>query len=41
MEADIFTLKRMIVAGYNVNTMDYDRRTGLHVAASEGHYDIV
>jgi len=41
MEADLNTLKRLINAGYNVNTMDYDKRTGLHVAASEGHYDVV
>lgn len=25
----------------NLNTTDYDRRTGLHLAASEGHTDIV
>ena len=25
----------------NVNFRDYDRRTALHVAASEGHLDVV
>jgi glutaminase len=41
MEGDINTIKRMITSGYNMNTGDYDKRTGLHIAAAEGHYDIV
>jgi len=31
----------MITSGYNLNTGDYDKRTGLHIVAAEGHYDIV
>ena len=35
-EGDIFELKRLITSGFDVNTEDYDRRTCLHIAASEG-----
>jgi glutaminase len=41
MENDMNTIRRMILAGADVNIMDYDRRTGLHIAASEGHYEVV
>jgi glutaminase len=37
LEGDLNTLARMIIGGYDVNLMDYDRRTALHIAASEGH----
>ena len=30
----------LLQAGVSVNTADYDGRTSLHLAASEGHYDI-
>jgi glutaminase len=41
MECDLNTIRRMIIAGADVNIMDYDKRTGLHIAASEGHYELV
>lgn len=41
MENDIPTVKRMVQAGVNINMMNYDKRTGLHIACSEGHYDLV
>jgi len=31
----------MIEAGESVNSSDYDRRTPLHVACSEGHVGVV
>ena len=34
-------LHRMIINGVDVNIADYDNRTALHLAASEGHVDIV
>ena len=41
MENDANTIKRMIMSGVDVNLMDYDRRTGLHIAASEGFEEII
>jgi glutaminase len=38
---DLQDVKRMIMAGIDVNKADYDGRTALHLAASEGHLDIV
>ncbi len=32
---------RKLIARIDVNTCDYDKRTPLHLAASEGHVDIV
>jgi len=34
-------LKRLIVNGIEVNESNYDQRTALHLAASEGHVDVV
>lgn len=34
-------IKRMHTYGYDMSAMDYDRRTPLHLAATEGHLDIV
>jgi glutaminase len=31
----------MYAGGFEINQMDYDKRTGLHLAASEGHAEIV
>jgi ankyrin repeat protein len=31
-------VKRLLNKGIDVNTYDYDKRTGLHVAASKGLY---
>ena len=39
---DITTVRNYITQTYpNVNFRDYDRRTALHVASSEGHLDVV
>jgi glutaminase len=40
-ENDINLVNRFIHYGIGVNNSDYDFRTPLHVACSEGHYDIV
>jgi glutaminase len=40
-EGDAMELRRLYTAGININAADYDKRTFLHVAASEGHYEIV
>ena len=32
---------RHSLSGTDMEAHDYDKRTALHVAASEGHYDIV
>lgn len=41
MENDLHTVRRMTLAGVDVNIMDYDKRTGIHIAASEGHFELV
>ncbi|KAL7645764.1 UNVERIFIED_CONTAM: hypothetical protein RMT77_002659 [Armadillidium vulgare] len=38
---DLSSLKRHAMLGTDLNSTDYDGRTALHVAASEGHEDIV
>ena len=40
-EGDLGELKRLLIQGVSPNTSDYDRRTILHLAASEGNYAIV
>jgi glutaminase len=40
-ENDIMIVRKMIRAGINVNMKDYDSRTALHIACSEGNYEIV
>jgi ankyrin repeat protein len=44
-KGDMIQVKERVTAKtkdrVNLNTTDYDRRTGLHLAASEGHTDIV
>lgn len=38
---DVSEMRRLIAKGTDVNSADYDGRTGLHLAASEGHTDAV
>lgn len=38
---DMRNVRRMIANGTNPNTKDYDNRTALHLAVSEGKDDIV
>jgi glutaminase len=40
-ENDFHTVRLMVLNGFNVNSTDFDRRSGLHLAAGEGHYNIV
>lgn len=40
-EGDLSELKQLILAGVSPNTSDYDGRTLLHLACSEGHKSIV
>lgn len=40
-DADVDKLRSLIASGVSVNSADYDRRTALHVACSEGHENIV
>ena len=38
---DLVEMKRLVANGLNLNAADYDGRTALHLAASEGHVNIV
>jgi glutaminase len=40
-ENDIMTVRKMIRYGMDVNMKDYDDRTPLHIACSNGNYEIV
>src|SRR3989344_3604085 len=40
-QGDIYELQRLVACGVNLNDADYDGRTGIHLAASEGHEDTV
>ncbi len=40
-QGDLHELQRLVAGGIDLNAADYDGRTGLHLAASEGNYDIV
>lgn len=40
-EGDVEQLKRVIAQGADVNAGDYDRRTAMHIAASEGNVAMV
>ena len=40
-EGDLSELRRLLISGVSPNVADYDGRTLLHLAASEGHKDIV
>uniref|UniRef100_A0AC34QCD3 Glutaminase n=1 Tax=Panagrolaimus sp. JU765 TaxID=591449 RepID=A0AC34QCD3_9BILA len=38
---DLNTIRRMYMQGVDLSLFDYDRRTALHLAASEGHAEVV
>ncbi|XP_053564115.1 glutaminase liver isoform, mitochondrial [Bombina bombina] len=38
---DVSALRRFALSSMNMEQMDYDSRTALHVAASEGHVDVI
>ncbi|KAK2838536.1 hypothetical protein Q7C36_013350 [Tachysurus vachellii] len=38
---DLHTLRRYFLSGADVNAVDYDGRTALHVAASEGRLEVI
>lgn len=38
---DLVTCQRVLATGGDINLADYDARTALHVAASEGHAEVV
>ena len=38
---DVDELQRLYAAGVDLNEAEYDGRTGIHLAASEGHYEAV
>lgn len=40
-KGDLREIKKLLARGLNVNTADYDGRTALHLAAADGHKDIV
>lgn len=40
-KGSLIDLQRMVLNGINPSESDYDQRTALHLAASEGHVHIV
>jgi glutaminase len=40
-QGDVHELQRLYVSGADLSAADYDGRTGMHLAASEGHLDAV
>ncbi|KAL6480513.1 hypothetical protein MHYP_G00115460 [Metynnis hypsauchen] len=38
---DLHSLRRYFLSGADVNAVDYDGRSALHVAASEGHLEVI
>lgn len=40
-QGDINELRRLVASGVDLNAGDYDNRTGLHLAASEGKLEAV
>ena len=40
-QGDLQELQRLVACGVDLNAADYDGRTGLHLAASEGNYALV
>ncbi|XP_072291191.1 glutaminase liver isoform, mitochondrial [Eucyclogobius newberryi] len=40
-KADVQALRRYFLSGVDVNSVDYDGRSALHVAAAEGHVEVV
>jgi glutaminase len=41
MENNMNAIRKLVLSGIDVNVMDYDKRTGLHIAASEGLVELV
>lgn len=40
-QGDVHELQRLYASGADMSAADYDGRTGLHLAASEGHLEAV
>ncbi|CAK6980787.1 LOW QUALITY PROTEIN: glutaminase liver isoform%2C mitochondrial [Scomber scombrus] len=40
-KGDVQSLRRYFLSGVDVNAVDYDGRSALHVAAAEGHTDVI
>ena len=40
-QGDVYELQRLSASGVNLAAADYDGRTGMHLAASEGHLEAV
>ena len=40
-QGDLNEIKRMVADGYNLDEADYDGRTCIHLAASEGRTEII
>ncbi|XP_026166260.1 glutaminase liver isoform, mitochondrial isoform X2 [Mastacembelus armatus] len=40
-KGDVQTLRRYFLSGVDVNVVDYDGRSALHVAAAEGHAEVI
>jgi glutaminase len=40
-EGDLLLIQTLHILGWKVNAYDYDGRTALGIAASEGHLDVV
>lgn len=40
-EGDLSEIKKLKAEGYDILSSDYDKRTALHLAASEGKYDVL
>uniref|UniRef100_A0AAF5DQR6 glutaminase n=2 Tax=Strongyloides stercoralis TaxID=6248 RepID=A0AAF5DQR6_STRER len=38
---DLNTIRRLFMLGVDMDSYDYDKRTALHIAAAEGHTDLV
>ena len=37
----VVVVDRMFLAGFNIQAIDYDGRSALHIACAEGHLDCV
>ena len=40
-QGDLHEIQRLVASGVDLNEGDYDGRTGIHLAASEGQEDVV
>lgn len=40
-KGDLYEIQRLVASGVDLNEGDYDARTGIHLAASEGHEEVV